>query len=364
MVSQNPLSWNVPIVDPKSGTPTLEFMRKWGLQTQINGTIPVLSTAAEVSAVLDVIGSTRGAFLERGSTGWSLLVPGTNGYVLKSAGSGADPVWAKISDILDTISNTRGTVLYRGASGWSALAPGTSGYMLTTNGAGADPSWAVVPGGGGSAGGDYFNPPTTTGWSTVNGGSGLTPALSPALAYDAAHGLTLTTGASYTVSEWHLCAAMTNVINATTFTVTQRLRFDWPGDIQSFENTGGLCVSDGTKYLIFGYYMNPTTMVVHALPNANAGGSHTVLATFNPNSFPYMWLTDFYVRVVVSGGNYTMKMSRDGIIWCTLFGPSAIGTNLGTITTVGFGLCPFRQTSALVHEPQGMTCLYFNQTTP
>lgn len=49
---------------------------------------------------------------------------------------------AGITAVLDMVTSTRGSVLYRGASGWAALAPGTAGWRLTTNGAGADPTWA------------------------------------------------------------------------------------------------------------------------------------------------------------------------------------------------------------------------------
>lgn len=52
------------------------------------------------------------------------------------------------SGVLDLIGSTRGSVLYRGASGWSLLSPGTSGYVLRTNGAGADPDWVSLGGGG------------------------------------------------------------------------------------------------------------------------------------------------------------------------------------------------------------------------
>jgi hypothetical protein len=51
-------------------------------------------------------------------------------------------VAANVSLILDVLGSTRGAVLYRGASGWAILPPGTAGWRLTTNGAGADPTWA------------------------------------------------------------------------------------------------------------------------------------------------------------------------------------------------------------------------------
>ncbi len=41
-----------------------------------------------------------------------------------------------------TISGEQqGSILYRGTSGWTQLAPGTDGYVLTTNGTGANPTW-------------------------------------------------------------------------------------------------------------------------------------------------------------------------------------------------------------------------------
>lgn len=45
---------------------------------------------------------------------------------------------------LDLLGTTHGSILYRGSSAWTALAPGTSGYVLTSNGAGADPSYQAT----------------------------------------------------------------------------------------------------------------------------------------------------------------------------------------------------------------------------
>jgi len=54
-------------------------------------------SANTLSAVLDaIIGSTQGALITRSSTGWTKLDPGTNGYFLKSQGSGADLAFAAI----------------------------------------------------------------------------------------------------------------------------------------------------------------------------------------------------------------------------------------------------------------------------
>ena len=54
----------------------------------------------------------------------------------------AGPTDATVSAVLDTISATKGAVLYRDTSSWTALSPGTNGYVLTTGGSGANPSWA------------------------------------------------------------------------------------------------------------------------------------------------------------------------------------------------------------------------------
>lgn len=65
-----------------------------------------------------------------------------------TAGGGpAEEVTA--TQVLDWLGSTRGAILYRGASGWAILTPGTSGDVLTSNGAGADPTYQPPPGGGG-----------------------------------------------------------------------------------------------------------------------------------------------------------------------------------------------------------------------
>ena len=52
----------------------------------------------------------------------------------------AGPTDATVSAVLNTISMTQGAVLYRDTSSWTALSPGTNGYVLTTGGSGANPS--------------------------------------------------------------------------------------------------------------------------------------------------------------------------------------------------------------------------------
>jgi hypothetical protein len=125
----NSLTWNVPIVNP-NGTPTHEFMIKWQQQASANASVPDLTTAKAVSAVIDLLGSTVNSLLIRGPNMWGI---------------------STLSAVLDTLGNARGDIIFRGASGWTVLAPGTNGQVLTTGGVGADLSWSSASGGGASA---------------------------------------------------------------------------------------------------------------------------------------------------------------------------------------------------------------------
>jgi len=85
------------------------------------------------------------------------LFDGTTGKLLKRAsGTGVAYLTSGVlsvltaSGVLDLIGSTRGATLYRGASGWAALVPGTAGQRLMTNGSGADPTWSDVSGDFGS----------------------------------------------------------------------------------------------------------------------------------------------------------------------------------------------------------------------
>lgn len=94
----------------------------------------------------------------------------TSGYLLKTQGAGANPVWVantasmltvstnfrfigttiganqaaqelSASTLFDWIGSTQGSIPYRTANKWNELTPGTTGYVLRTNGTGADPTW-------------------------------------------------------------------------------------------------------------------------------------------------------------------------------------------------------------------------------
>jgi len=50
----------------------------------------------------------------------------------------------EIQGLLDTISDTVGSMLVRTGDGWAALVPGTDGYVLRTNGEGFPPAWQAI----------------------------------------------------------------------------------------------------------------------------------------------------------------------------------------------------------------------------
>ncbi|MDE2232582.1 MAG: hypothetical protein KGJ90_00420 [Patescibacteria group bacterium] len=148
-----------------------------------------------LSALLDSsIGSGQGDILYRGASNWSVLVPGTSGTFLESAGAAANPGWgtptgalpggatytvqynagsqtfsgvalsanhvligqasgapvdSSLSALMDAaLGSTQGSVLYRGASVWASLTPGASGTFLESAGAAANPGWATPSGTG------------------------------------------------------------------------------------------------------------------------------------------------------------------------------------------------------------------------
>lgn len=79
-------------------------------------------------------------------TALSKLAIGAANGILYSTGSA--PAWRTLSDQIDAVQgSTRGAILIRGATGWAKLDPGaTSGHVLTSNGTGADPSYQAVTG--------------------------------------------------------------------------------------------------------------------------------------------------------------------------------------------------------------------------
>lgn len=152
--SVNPLDWQVPIAD-SAGKPTPEFQRKWSQQAVTNGAIPLLDTAAEVSAVLDVIAATAGAVLVRGTMQWAGLASPSD--ATKFLNGAASPAYAKVKDTDLAVTNVTGNNVSTAAHGFAPKLPNDATKFL--NGVGA----YTVPASAGA------NPTATASDTAVNG---------------------------------------------------------------------------------------------------------------------------------------------------------------------------------------------------
>lgn len=125
-----PLDQQFPIVDDL-GKPTLYFIQ-WAQQKQID-----IGTAITLGDLEDFLTAHK---LQAG-LGITLTPDGDL--------NNSPTIAANIQALLDSLGATRGSVLFRGAAGWQVLVPGAAGLFLQTAGAGADPLWAAAGGGGG-----------------------------------------------------------------------------------------------------------------------------------------------------------------------------------------------------------------------
>lgn len=127
-----PLDQQFAIVDGQ-GRPTLYFT-KWAQQRQID--IGDSITLADLATYLAA----------------HKLIAGTGIQITPDGDLANTPtIHADVQAILDEITATRGAMLYRGLLGWAALLPGTAGFVLSTAGAGADPLWIAAASGGSKA---------------------------------------------------------------------------------------------------------------------------------------------------------------------------------------------------------------------
>jgi hypothetical protein len=101
---------------------------------------------------------------------------GSTGQVLTVASS--LPTWATLTTA-DSVLTTQGDVLYESASGLARLGFGTDGDVLTTKGTGADPEWSTPSAGGATVTTQEISPTdaqtTTSGSVAVTGGSATLP---------------------------------------------------------------------------------------------------------------------------------------------------------------------------------------------
>lgn len=149
-----PMSGDATIVASGAVTVTHINGALLGSTTATPGNILVASLTNAWTSVVptgDVTVTTTGIFTIPNDTVTNAKLANMAAHTIKAnnTGSTGDPLDVTLSALLDSeLGSTRGAIIYRGASGWAILGPGTSTYVLTSNGAGADPSYQ--PAGGGS----------------------------------------------------------------------------------------------------------------------------------------------------------------------------------------------------------------------
>jgi hypothetical protein len=102
---------------------------------------PASGGSGTVTQVNTGTGITGGPITTTGTI--SLAAINNNDLLANTSGSSAAPVDTSLTALIDSaMGNSQGDILYRGASTWTVLSPGTSGFLLQTQGTGANPIWA------------------------------------------------------------------------------------------------------------------------------------------------------------------------------------------------------------------------------
>lgn len=231
---------------------------------------------AEIDAA---IGSTRGSILERGAGGWGLLTPGTAGLFLKSAGAGADPLYAAVS----------------------GAGVGLFGPVMT-----APPAAATLP----------FTTWANQGTSTIA---------------DNAVGYTLAGQLASHNDEWRL-RYFTGP--ATPYTYTALLAVTYTGS-----NIGGALLGwyDGTKLQGMRLINNGGAWQIFISSFTGLGNA------FQANQvgpLVYSMTTLLWVRINNDGTNITFSISADGVNFDTIYTVAKASGALGSggYTNVAFGV--------------------------
>lgn len=145
----NPLNAYVPIVDA-NGRPTPQFLQTWKQQLQQNGQIvPLPSTAAGVSALLDLIGATSGSMLVRGGSEWGTITP--PGDATKFLAGQSPPSFLSVHDSDLSLSDILTNNVSIARHGFVPKAPNDATKFLDGTGA-----WSTPAGGGGGGGGGQW----------------------------------------------------------------------------------------------------------------------------------------------------------------------------------------------------------------
>jgi hypothetical protein len=125
---------------------------------------------SSLSALIDLtIGNNRGAVLERGSAGWTLIAPGGAGTVLTSTGPTSDPSYQAATGGGGTPAGSTNAIQYNGGGAFAGIAPLTNGQIIVGVTSGA-PVGRTMSGDGSLAAGGALTVLSIGGQSITLGG--------------------------------------------------------------------------------------------------------------------------------------------------------------------------------------------------
>lgn len=236
----------------------------------------------------------------------------SNNYLFANISGGSEaPYGVSGTAYLDSaFGSTQGSLLYRNNTAWSVLPPGTNGFVLKTQGAGANPVWSTPTGSG-----------TVT---AVNCGSGLTCSPSPIIGIGTASLSTVAnnsllaniSGMSAAPGATTLSALMDVVIGTSQGTIPYRSGTMWTGSTFPF---GTRHVVTGSR-AVSGIYQNTTgktmfvvivvttsvNQIMSVVSDNSSSPSGNVGNTFAPSNFTT------FTFPVVNGDYYQLTGQNTG----------------------------------------------------
>jgi hypothetical protein len=300
-----PLIYGKPIIDPDTGSPTMEFMHIFNLLLQNEFGTKQGTAAAQQSA-------------EDAEALAAAAVPGSRLVIAGTGLTGGGDLTADRTFNIDTTAEAERVRDVIGA----ALVAG-SNITITVNDAGDTITIASTGGGSGSWPERSITKPAVASFTLQNVGT--------AAASDVTNGvfLSVPTVASGTIRFLKYTAGPASF---TSFTMIMRSKAVNINNGASYPSSFILRNSSSGKILIFSnHYQQGTQYLCQRWTNYTSFSANSIgPSSYNPiNYFPWQKLT-------VAAGVATFYMSPDGINWITL-GTETISTFISSVDEVGIG---------------------------